>query len=46
MDMLDNVHSTVKESLQKTIKAHSKIQIASGCFSIYAYQELKKTRGK
>ena len=32
----------MKDDLIKEIKKNSKISIASACFSIYAYQELKK----
>lgn len=40
--MFDNVTEFVKDDLQKEMNAGSKISIASACFSIYAYQELKK----
>lgn len=42
MQILDNVNTTVRDDLQSTIKKGSKISIAAACFSIYAYQELKK----
>ena len=42
MQILDNVNQTVRSDLQATIKKGSKLSIAAACFSIYAYQELKK----
>ncbi len=42
MEMIDNITKTIKDDLKITIKPHSKISIAAACFSIYAYQELKK----
>ncbi|MDR0500025.1 MAG: DEAD/DEAH box helicase family protein [Coriobacteriales bacterium] len=40
--MLDNVSKTVKDDLTVTIKKGDKLSIAAACFSIYAYQALKK----
>lgn len=42
MKILDNIVLTVRDDLQETIRKHSKLSIAAACFSIYAYQELKK----
>lgn len=42
MQILDNIHQTVRSDLQVSIKKGSKLSIAAACFSIYAYQELKK----
>ena len=42
MKVLDNINLTVKDELKNTIKKGSKISIAASCFSMYAYQELKK----
>lgn len=42
MQILDNVNNTVKEDLAKTISKGDKISIAAACFSIYAYEALKK----
>lgn len=39
---IDNINKTLKEDLQQSIHKGSKISIAAACFSIYAYQELKK----
>ena len=41
MDIFDNVTKLVKDDLQVEIKKDSKMSIVA-CFSIYAYQELKK----
>ena len=40
--LLDNVKNTVKEDMKKTISKGSKISVAAACFSIYAYNALKK----
>ena len=40
----DNINTTVKEDLQSVIHKESKLSIAAACFSIYAYQELKKLK--
>lgn len=42
MEVFDNVSRIVRDDLVETIKPHSRISIAAACFSIYAYQELKK----
>ncbi len=42
MEVIDNVSKIVRDDLVETIKPHSRISIAAACFSIYAYQELKK----
>ena len=42
MLMLDNVTNTVRDDLSATLKKGSKVAVAAACFSIYAYQELKK----
>lgn len=41
MQILDNVNTTVRDDLKKTLKKGSRVSIAAACFSIYAYQELK-----
>jgi SNF2 family DNA or RNA helicase len=41
-EMLDNVSKTVKDDLTITIQKGDKLSIAAACFSIYAYQALKK----
>ena len=42
MQVFDNINRTVKDDLLITIEKGSKLSIASACFSIYAYQSLKK----
>ena len=42
MQIIDNINHTVKADLQKQIQSGSKMSIAAACFSIYAYQTLKK----
>ena len=42
MQVFDNINKTVKDDLIITIKKGSKLSVASACFSIYAYQALKK----
>jgi len=41
-EMLDNVSRTVKDDLAKTVKKGDKLSVAAACFSIYAYQSLKR----
>ncbi len=41
-EMLDNVSKTVKDDLANSISKGDKLSIAAACFSIYAYQVLKK----
>lgn len=40
--ILDNINNTLRDDLQVEIKTGSKIAVAAACFSMYAYQELKK----
>jgi len=42
MEIFNNTTNVLKDDLEKTISSGSKISIASACFSIYAYQALKK----
>ncbi|WP_214078262.1 helicase-related protein [Mesotoga sp.] len=42
MKIIDNIHETLKDDLTATISDKSKIDIAASCFSIYAFQVLKK----
>ena len=42
MQVFDNATETVKDDLTIAIKKGSKLSIAAACFSIYAYQALKK----
>ncbi len=42
MQQFDNITSRVIDDLKKEIKKGSKVSIAASCFSIYAYENLKK----
>ena len=42
MEIFNNQTKVVRDDLKKTIQPHSRVAIAAACFSIYAYQELKK----
>lgn len=42
MENIDNINYTLSEDLKKTISKGSKVSIASACFSIYAFEQLKK----
>ena len=41
--MIDNVNLRVRDDLEETITKKSKLRIVAACFSIYAYEELKKS---
>lgn len=40
--LLDNISQTVKDDLSVSIKKGSKVSIAAACFSVYAFNELRK----
>ena len=42
MKVINNVTETVRDDLGETLRKGSRLSIAAACFSIYAYQELKK----
>lgn len=42
MEIFDNVSKTVRNDMATSISRGSRLDIAAACFSIYAYQELKK----
>lgn len=42
MEIINNITKTVKDDLSVEIKKGSRLSIAAACFSIYAYQELRK----
>ena len=42
MELIDNINKTLKDDLAVTIHNDSKVSIAAACFSIYAFQELKR----
>lgn len=41
MEIIDNIHKTLKADLEVNIRKGSKLSIAASCFSIYAFDELK-----
>ncbi len=42
IQLFDNINNRLADDLKTEIKKHSKLSIAAACFSIYAYQDLKK----
>ncbi len=42
MEIIDNISKTLKDDLKTELKPGSKLSVAAACFSIYAFQELKK----
>lgn len=42
IELIDNVQKTLRDDLKVEMHEDSKVSIAAACFSIYAYQELKK----
>jgi hypothetical protein len=42
MKVINNVTETVRDDLSETLRKDSRLSIAAACFSIYAYQELRK----
>lgn len=42
MELIDNVNKTLKDDLRIEIEKGSVVQVAAACFSIYAFQELKR----
>ena len=46
MDVFDNISKIVKEDMEKELKQGSHVSIAAACFSIYAYQVLRKQLDK
>jgi len=41
MKIFDNITDIVRDDLKQTIKRGSKVSVATACFSMYAYKELK-----
>lgn len=41
MEVFDNINKIISDDLKKVLQPHSKVSIASACFSIYAFKELK-----
>lgn len=42
MEIIDNINQLLGDDLKKSIKANAKIKIAASCFSIYAFEALKR----
>lgn len=42
MKIIDNITETVRDDMKQTITKGSRVSIAAACFSMYAYNELKK----
>ena len=42
MEIIDNVNQLLGENLKQTIEPKSKLKIAASCFSIYAFEALRK----
>mgnify|MGYP001777188722 FL=1 len=42
MEVINNVSKKLKDDLKEEIKADSRLSIAAACFSIYAFEELRK----
>ena len=42
MELIDNTSKTLRDDLAAEMKHGSKVSIAAACFSIYAFQKLKK----
>ena len=42
MKFFDNVTNIVRDDMTETITRGSRVSIAAACFSMYAYNELKK----
>ncbi len=42
MEVFNNTTKVVKDDLEKTIRNGDRLAIAAACFSLYAYQTLKK----
>lgn len=42
MELIDNINKTLKEDFVQELHRGSKVSIAASCFSIYAFEELKR----
>ena len=42
MELINNTTKTLRDDLAVEIKQDSRLSVAAACFSIYAFQELKK----
>jgi hypothetical protein len=46
VEIIDNINKLLGDDLKSTITSDSKLKIAASCFSIYAYEALKKELSK
>ena len=46
MELIDNITTLLGDSLKNTLRPDAKLKIAASCFSIYAYEALKKELGQ
>ena len=46
MQIIDNVNNLLGDDIRATLTANSRLKIAASCFSIYAFEALKKELGK
>lgn len=42
MEIIDNVTSLLGDDLKRTVQSKAKLRIAASCFSIYAFEALKR----
>ncbi len=42
IELIDNVHKTLRDDLKEVMRDGSKVSVAAASFSIYAFQELRK----
>ena len=42
MKIFDNITEIVRDDMERTIRRGSKVSVAAACFSMYAYNVLKK----
>jgi len=46
MKIIDNINNRLADDLRTVLKAHSKLNIAASCFSIYAFEALRNELSK
>jgi hypothetical protein len=42
MEIIDNVNRLLGDDLKRSVKSKAKLRIAASCFSIYAFEALRK----
>ncbi|MBZ4202178.1 MAG: hypothetical protein LAC70_03535 [Methylovulum sp.] len=42
MELIDNINHLLGDNLKQTLQPKAKLKIAASCFSIYAFEALKK----